>query len=74
MLFNFWKYQYIHIRHGNVNEEYNNGDTVLGTTLNETDLGVTVTADNNVSKQCGFAASNGDQILTRRNIHIRRHI
>ena len=44
------------------------GDTVLGTTVKEKDLGVT--ADMKVSEQCGIAASKGNQILglIRRNI------
>ena len=44
--------------------------TVLGTTVKEKDLGVTITADMNVSEQCGIAASKGNQILglIRRNI------
>ena len=39
------------------------GDTVLGTTLKEKDLGITISADTKVSEQCGMAASNGNQIL-----------
>ena len=39
------------------------GDTVLGTTVKEKDLGVTISADMKVSEQCGIAASNGNQIL-----------
>ena len=39
------------------------GDTVLGTTVNEKDLGVTISADMKVSEQCGIAASKGNQIL-----------
>ena len=46
------------------------GDTVLGTTVKEKDLGVTISADMKVSEQCGIAASKGNQILEfiRRNI------
>ena len=46
------------------------GDTVLGTTVKEKDLGVTISADMKVSEQCGIAASKGNQILglIRRNI------
>ena len=45
-------------------------DTVLGTTVKEKDLGVTLCADVNVSGQCGIAASKGNQInwLIRRNV------
>ena len=34
------------------------GDTVLGTTAKEKDLGFTISADMKVSEQCGIAASN----------------
>ena len=46
------------------------GDTVLGTTVKEKDLEVTISADMKVSEQCGIAASKGNQILglIRRNI------
>ena len=46
------------------------GDTVLGTTVKEKDLGVTINADMKVSEQCGIAASKGNHILgsIRRNI------
>ena len=46
------------------------GDTDLGTTVNEKDLGVKISADMNVSEQCGIAASKSNQILglIRRNI------
>ena len=44
--------------------------TVLGTTVKEKDLGVTISAHMKVSEQCGIAASKGNQILglIRRNI------
>ena len=42
---------------------YKMGDNVLGTTVKEKDLGVTISADMKVSEQCGFAASKGKQIL-----------
>ena len=38
-------------------------DTVLGTTVKEKDLGVTISAAMKVSEQCGIAASNGNQII-----------
>ena len=46
------------------------GDTVLGTTVKEKDLGVILSADMKVSEQCGIAASKGNKILgfIRRNI------
>ena len=39
------------------------GDTVLGTAVKEKDLGVKISADMNVSEQCGIAASKGNEIL-----------
>ena len=46
------------------------GDTVLGTTVLEKDLGITISADVKISEQCVIAASKGNQILVliRRNI------
>ena len=46
------------------------GNTILGTSVKEKDLGITVSADMTVSEQCGFAAAKGNQILglIRRNI------
>ena len=32
---------------------YNMGDTVLGTTVKEKDLGITISADMKISEQCG---------------------
>ena len=45
------------------------GDTVLGTTIKEKHLGVTISAGVKVSKQCGVAATKENQIigLIRRN-------
>ena len=63
MLFNFGKCKCIHIEHGNMYEEYQMGDAVLGTTTQKKDLGVTFSADMKVSEQCGIAASKGNQIL-----------
>ena len=70
MLFNFGKCKCLHTGHGNSNVNYKLGDTVLGTTVKEKDLGVTISADMKVSEQCGIAASKGNQILglIRRNI------
>ena len=49
---------------------YKMGDTVLGTTVKEKDLGITINTDMKVSEQCGIAAAKGNQILglIRRNI------
>ena len=70
MLFNFGKCKCVHTGHRNMNVNYKMGDTVLGTTVKEKDLGVTISADMKVSEQCGIAASKGNQILglIRRNI------
>ena len=70
MLFSFGKCKCLHTGHGNLDVNYKMGDTVLGTTVKEKDLGVTISADMNVSEQCGIAASKGSQILglIRRNI------
>ena len=61
MLLNFGKCKCkcIHIRHGNMHEEYKMGDAVLGRTTQEKDLGVTFSADMKVSEQCGISASKG---------------
>ena len=70
MLLNFGKCKCLHTGHGNLNVNYKMGATVLGTTVKEKDLGVTISADMKVSEQCGIAASKGNQILglIRRNI------
>ena len=39
------------------------GDAVLGRTTQEKDLGVTFSADMNVSEQCGIATLKGNQML-----------
>ena len=53
----------IHIRHGNMEEEYKMGDAVLCRTTQEKDIGVTFSAGMKVSEQCGIVASKGNQIL-----------
>ena len=70
MLLNFQKCKCLHTGHRNLNVNYNMENTVLGTTVKEKDLGVTISADMKVSEQCGIAASKGNQILglIRRNI------
>ena len=40
---------------------YKMGDTVLGTTVKEKDLGVTISANMKVSEQCRIAVSNGNK-------------
>ena len=70
MLFNFGKCKCLHIGQWNLDVNYKMGDTVLGTTIKEQDLGVTISADMKVSEQCGIAGSKGNQTLglIRRNI------
>ena len=63
MLFNFGKWKCLHTGHGNLDINYNVGDIVLGTTVKEKDLGVTISAEMKVSEQCGIVASKGNQIL-----------
>ena len=60
---NFGKCKCLHTGHGNLDVHYKMGDTVLGTTVKEKDLGVTISAEMKVSEQCGIAASKGNQIL-----------
>ena len=66
----FGKGKCLHIGHGKLDVNYKMGDSVLGTTVKEKDLGVTISADMKVSEQYGTAASKGNQILglIRRNI------
>ena len=63
MLFNFGKCKCLHTGHGNDDAQYTMGVTVLNTTLKEKDLGLTISADMNVSEQCGIAAPKVNQIL-----------
>ena len=58
MLFNFGKCRCLHTGHVNLHVNHKIGDTVLGTTLKEKDLGITISADMKVSNQCGIAAAN----------------
>ena len=59
MLFNFGKCKCIHNGHGNVNREYFMGKIILGTSVKEKDLGVTISADMTVSEQCGKGCCKG---------------
>ena len=56
MLLNFGKRKCLYTGHGNLDVNYKMGDTVLGTTVKEKDLGVTISADMKVSEQCGITA------------------
>ena len=49
---------------------YNMGYTVIGTTVKEKDLGVTISADMKVSEQCSTAASKNNNFFRL----VRRHI
>ena len=75
MLFNFARCKCLHTGHGNLGVNCKMGDTVLGTTVNEKDLGVKISADMKVSEQCGIAGSKGNQILglIRRNITYKKN-
>ena len=70
MLLNFGKCKCLHTGHGNLDVNYEMGDTVLGTTIKEKNLGITSNADMKVSEQCGITASKVNEILGL----IRRHI
>ena len=63
MLLNFGKCKCLHTGHGNLDVNYNMGHTVLGTTVKEKGIGVTISVDMKVSEQFGIAASKGNQIL-----------
>ena len=70
MLFNFGKCKCLHTGNGNLDINYNMRYSVLGTTVKEKELGITISVDMKVSEQWGIAASKGNQIigLIRRNI------
>ena len=70
MLYNFGKCKCPQTGHRNLGVNYKMGDTVLGTTVKENDLGFTVSAHMKVSEQCDIAASKSNQMLglIRRNI------
>ena len=53
-LFNLGKCKCLHTGHGNLDVNYKMGDTVLGTTVKEKDLGVIISADMKVSERCGI--------------------
>ena len=46
-----------------MSKEYFMGNTILGTSVKEKDLGVTFSADMTVSEQSGLAAAKGNEIL-----------
>ena len=51
MLFKFGKCKCLHTGHRNLDVNYKMGYTVLGTTVKEKDLGITISADMKVSEQ-----------------------
>ena len=55
MLLNVGKYKCLQTGHGNLDVNYKMGYTVLGTTVKEKDLGVTICAGMKVSEQCGIS-------------------
>ena len=69
-MFNFEKCKCLHTGHGNLDVNNKMEDTVLGNTVKEKDLGVTINVDMKVSEQCVIAASKGNKNLglIRRNI------
>ena len=70
MSFNFGKCKCLHTGSGNTGVNYEMGGTILGKTVKEKDLGLTMNANMKVSEQCRIAASKGNQVLgmIRRNI------
>ena len=50
-MLNFGKCKCLHTRHGNLDVNYKMGYTILGTTVKEKDLGITISANMNVSEQ-----------------------
>ena len=59
----FWENKCLHTGHGNSDVNYKMGDTVLGTSVKQNDLGVKISVVMKVSEQCGIATSKGNQIL-----------
>ena len=57
MLFNFGKCKCLHARPGNTSMNYEMGGTILGKTMKEKYLVLTINANMNVSEQCRIAAS-----------------
>ena len=55
MLFTFGKCKCVHLGHGNKDAQYTMSGTVLNTIEKDKDLGLTNSADMNVSEQCGIA-------------------
>ena len=60
----------LHTGHGNLDINYKMEDIVLGTTAKENYIGIAITADMQVSEQCGIAALKDNQILELIRINI----
>ena len=63
MFFHFVKCKCIRKGPGTTGMNYEMGGTILGKTLKEKNLGVTMNANMTVSEQCRIAASSGNQVL-----------
>ena len=63
MVLHFGICKCLHTGHGNSDVNYKMGDTLMGTTAKENDLGVTISADMKVSEQCCIADSTGNTII-----------
>ena len=63
MSLGYAKCKCLHTGHGNLDVNNKMGYTVLGSTVKEKDLGVTISVDMNVSEQCDIAASKGNQMF-----------
>ena len=59
MLFNCGKWKCLHTVPGNIDTNYEMGETILSKTMNEKYLGVTMNANMKVSEQFRIAASKG---------------
>ena len=59
MLLNFGKYKYLCTGHGIFEVNNKMGDTFLGTTEHEKDIGVTISTGMNVSQQCSNCSFKG---------------
>ena len=63
ILFNFGKCKCLHTGSWNTATNCEMGGTILSKTMKEKYLGLTMNANMKASKQCIFAASNGNQVL-----------
>ena len=57
MLSNFGKCKSLHTGNGNLDVKYKVGNIVLGPTVKEKELGVSISAEIKSSEQCGIVAS-----------------